>query len=278
MIAYKIITINCPNVHFDLVSALLLNYGCDSFSEESNRLKAYIEAQLLDIDSLDELIARMKNDFEITYQIEDLEEKNWNEEWEKNFIPVIVDNRCIVKATFHNSEQKYDYEILINPKMSFGTGHHETTYMMIEHILDMDLVGKDVLDAGCGTGILAILAAQMQAKNIVAYDIEDWAYHNAVENILLNHTSHIHVLQGTISTLQLPIPAYDIILANINKNVLLEEISVYYQFLKPNGLLVLSGFFENDISDINNKALVSNYIQQKINVKNNWASVICTKN
>jgi len=148
---------------------------------------------------------------------------------------------------------------------------------MLEHVLHLNMEHTTLMDAGCGTGILAILAAMRGAKNIVAFDIEDWAFHNAVENAELNDSKHIHVLQGTINNLSLSYDSYDIILANINKNVLLEEISVYYKFLKPCGKLVLSGFYESDIPDLEIKAKELNYLLEKINVRNNWASIIYSK-
>lgn len=277
MVEYLVISLRTQNINFEILSAALLELGCDSFCEESNLLLAYIDKSQFDAESLKNLVEKYSAEFEIKYEISDLENKNWNEEWEKNFEPVTVGQACIVRASFHPADKVYDYDIVINPKMSFGTGHHETTHMMLEHLLQMDIKDITLLDAGAGTGILAILAAMRGAKNIVAFDIEDWAFHNAVENAALNNCANIHVLQGTIGTLTLPFKTYDIILANINKNVLLEEISVYYTFLKTGGKLVMSGFFENDVTDIDLKAKELNFLLEKINVKNNWASVIYSK-
>ncbi len=277
MIQYTVITLYAANENFEILTAALLDMGCDSFSEEDNKLLAYIEKELYSEAQLQNLLSIYQPQFDIQYEVSNLENKNWNEEWESNFEPVTVGNECIVRASFHPKDKEYAYDIVINPKMSFGTGHHETTHMMLDHILNMDMEGKTVMDAGSGTGILAILAAMRGATNIVAFDIEDWAFHNAVENAALNRCGHIHVLQGSINTLDLPFATYDIVLANINKNVLLEEISVYYKFLKPSGKLVLSGFYEHDISDLDKKAKTLHYLSEKINVKNNWASIIYGK-
>lgn len=277
MIQYIVVAIKTANDNFEMISAALLEVGFDSFCEEANNLLAYIEETEFDEVELDATLEKFKSQFELSYSYKLLENKNWNEEWESNFEPVKVGQACIVRASFHAADQPYEYDIVINPKMSFGTGHHETTHMMLEHVLKMDIEGTTLMDAGSGTGILSILAAMRGAKNIVAFDIEDWAYHNAVENAAMNKCAHIHVLQGTIDTLQLPFDTYDIILANINKNVLLEEISVYYKFLKTGGKLVLSGFFENDVTDIDSKAKELNYLLEKIDVNNNWASVIYSK-
>ena len=277
MIQYTVISLHTNNDNFEILTAALLDIGCDSFSEENNMLLAYIEKEMYNEQIFQDLLHNYQSQFEIEAEVSDLENKNWNEEWESNFKPVKVGDECIVRASFHPKDKDYTYDIVINPKMSFGTGHHETTHMMLEHILNMNIEGTTLMDAGSGTGILAILAAMRGATDVVAFDIEDWAFHNAVENAALNRCGHIHVLQGSINTLELPFAAYDIILANINKNVLLEEISVYYKFLKPGGKLVLSGFYEHDIPDLDKKAKALHYLSEKINVKNNWASIIYSK-
>ncbi|TAH25440.1 MAG: 50S ribosomal protein L11 methyltransferase [Cytophagales bacterium] len=279
MTEYIIITLKAPQINFDLLTALLLDIGCDSFSEEPNQLIAYIEESVFDQNKLKNILQTIKEQsIHLEYQVAKLENKNWNAEWENNFEPVKVKNECIVRASFHPIDKQYTYDIIINPKMSFGTGHHETTHMMLEHLLDIEVENKIVMDAGAGTGILSILASMKKAKAVTAFDIEDWAYNNAIENIKLNNCNQITVLQGTINTLNLPFNKYDIILANINKNVLLEEISVYYKFLNHRGILILSGFFENDISDLNTVAQASNLLLEKTNVKNNWSSIIYKKN
>lgn len=277
MSQYTVISVFTANENFDILVAALLDMGCDSFSEESQLLLAYIETNTYNASGLQKLMTSFASQFEIRYEVSDLENKNWNEEWESNFEPVMVGDECIVRASFHAKDKPYKYDIVINPKMSFGTGHHETTHMMLEHVLHLNIENTTLMDAGCGTGILAILAAMRGAKDIVAFDIEDWAFHNAVENAQLNGCSHIHILQGTINNLSLPFTSFDIVLANINKNVLLEEISVYYKFLKPDGKLVLSGFYESDIPDLEIKAKELNYLLEKINVRNNWASIIYSK-
>jgi ribosomal protein L11 methyltransferase len=188
----------------------------------------------------------------ITFAYEQLETKNWNEEWERNYQPIEVAGQIRVRASYHAPDPAFRYDIVIDPKMSFGTGHHETTTLVMEQQLSLDHHDKSVLDVGSGTGILAILAEMLGATRLTAFDIEEWAYLNAVENAELNGCKHITVFQGTIE--DCPAGTYDIVLANINRNILLREIPIYVQFLKSGGTLMVSGFYEFDINDIIQKA------------------------
>ena len=175
-----------------------------------------------------------------------MEDKDWNEEWEKNYFqPIHIGNECQIRASFHPEEPGFRHNILIDPKMAFGTGNHETTYLMIQAMLASDLKGQEVLDMGCGTAVLAILAHQQGAKRIVAIDIDEWAYNNALENIHLNQAEEIQVLLGGAERIA-GTETYDTILANINRNILLHDIHHYAQALKEGGQLIMSGFYEED--------------------------------
>ena len=274
---YTEVTIKVNEDYNEILIAELLESGYDSFAETAEGLIAYIEAQLFDEKILAEIRNKYASEFEFEYFFKALENKNWNEEWEKNFQPVTIQDLCIVRASFHTPDKSYKYDIVINPKMSFGTGHHETTHMMIDHILQLDFRDKVVMDAGSGTGILSIMASKAGAKSVSAFDIEDWAYENSLENIEQNICPNVYVSIGSIRTVKLPEISYDVILANINKNVLLDEISVYSQFLKEGGQLLLSGFYEEDIEDIDNTAKKCFLKMAFRNSKNKWASIVYEK-
>ena len=233
----------------DVLIAELDQLGYDSFEETDAGLKAFVVDLDFDEEELKELQQRYEDLFQFTYSVSELEKKNWNEEWEKNFEQTIVNDDCIVRASFHIPEKEYKYEIVITPRMSFGTGHHGTTTMMLLHEMEMDMEGKNVLDAGCGTAILAIMAKKRGAAQVYAYDIDDWAYDNSADNLSLNNAEEIQLAQGDVSVASQKAP-YDIILANINKNVLMKDIPAFANILSKNGYLVLSGFYENDIQDL----------------------------
>jgi ribosomal protein L11 methyltransferase len=262
-----------PEVYTEIVIAELNEAGYDSFAETGNGLLAYIESTSFNENSLLDLQAKYAAQFEISYTIAPLEEKNWNEEWEKNFPPVIIKDVCIIRGDFYLPDKHYLYDIVINPKMSFGTGHHETTAMMIEHLLAMNLNRKQVMDAGSGTGILSIMASKLGAHSVIAFDIEQWAFENCIENISQNHCSNISVSIGSIGSVSLPPLSFDTILANINKNVLLSEMTAYTGFLKSGGDLILSGFYDTDVKDIAEEAGKHGLTAIDMKTKNNWASI-----
>ena len=218
--------------------------GFESFIETEEGVTAYIQKDEWHDAILNDIQILKSDEFEISYTFEDIEQVNWNEEWEKNFNPIIVDDLCSVRAPFHK-KPKTKYDIVIEPKMSFGTGHHETTHMMIQHILNNDFKDKSVLDMGCGTGVLAILAEMKGAKPIDAVDYDNWCYQNSIENVERNNCKHITVIEGDASVLK--DKKYDIIIANINRNILLNDMAVYVSCLNKNGILLLSGFYDNDI-------------------------------
>ena len=218
--------------------------GFESFVENDEGVTAYIQKEEWNAFILDDIHILSSVEFKITFDFNEIKQTNWNAEWEKNFNPIVVDNLVTVRAPFHDVP-KTKYDLVIEPKMSFGTGHHETTHMMIQHILKNDFKEKSVLDMGCGTGVLAILAEKVGANKLDAIDIDNWCYLNSLENIERNDCRHISVNEGDVALLENK--NYDIIIANINRNILLADIPTYASCLNNNGLLFLSGFYEMDI-------------------------------
>lgn len=221
--------------------------GFESFVETEEGVTAYIQKNEWNDAILEDIQILSSVEFQINYSFNEIEQVNWNIEWEKNFNPIVVANECSVRAPFHEKpDTKYD--IVIEPKMSFGTGHHETTHMMIEHILKNDFEGKSVLDMGCGTGVLAILAEMKGAKPVDAIDYDNWCFINSLENVARNNCKHITVLEGDANVLG--DRKYDVIIANINRNILLNDMEAYINCLNPNGMVFLSGFYKDDIPAI----------------------------
>lgn len=242
----------------------------DSFIETENGFSAYIPKENWNENILEDVYILSNPEFKISFTIEEIEQKNWNAEWEKNFDPIDVDGLCHVRAPFH-SKTDAKYDIIIEPKMSFGTGHHETTHMMIQHLLEMEIEGMKTLDMGCGTAILAILAEMKGAHPIDAIDIDNWCYLNSIENAERNNCQHISVYEGDASLLTNK--KYDLIIANINRNILLNDMQTYVNCLNPNGIILFSGFYEQDVPFIDascsEKGLT---FVKKIN-RNNWVSL-----
>lgn len=218
--------------------------GFESFVENDEGVTAYIQKDDWHDAILDDIYILNSGEFKITFEFNEIEQTNWNEEWEKNFNPIVVDELVTVRAPFHKIPNT-KYDLIIEPKMSFGTGHHETTHMMIQHILKNDFKGKSVLDMGCGTGVLAILAEKVGATQLDAIDIDNWCYLNSVENVERNDCHNISVYEGDATLLVGK--KYDSIIANINRNILLADISKYSDCLNENGTLFLSGFYKEDI-------------------------------
>ena len=242
----------------------------ESFIENENGMTAYIQKKDWHESILQNVQILRSPDFKISFDIEEIEHVNWNCEWEKNFEAIEVNNLVSIRAPFH-ADFRLKYNIIIEPKMSFGTGHHETTHLMIQQLLDMDLDGKIVLDMGCGTGILAIFAEMKGADKIDAIDIDEWCYENSLENVEKNQCNNIEVYKGDASLLVGK--SYDVIIANINRNVLLRDIAIYSKNLAENGVLLLSGFYKEDIPIINKKAQINNLSLEKTLEKNNWVSL-----
>lgn len=253
----------------DILIAELSELGFEAFMETEDGVEAVIPKSAF----TDKMLAQVRildhAEFQISYQSRVVAPQNWNAEWEKSFSPIQIGEDCLVRAPFHQGGE-VAFDIVIEPKMSFGTGHHETTHLMLEWVLELDFRGKSVLDMGCGTGVLAILAAMRGAADIEAIDIDPWSYTNTLENVERNKQGHIRVLQGDATLLQ---PSrYDIILANINRNILLDDIPVYARSLKPEGVLLVSGFYLEDLAAISEKCRDVNLIFQKNTSKNQWVS------
>ncbi|MEE2771170.1 MAG: 50S ribosomal protein L11 methyltransferase [Bacteroidota bacterium] len=229
----------------EILIAELGYLGFESFVENEDGVTAYIPVEEYEDDLLTNVHILQSEEVKITYEQKEIERINWNEEWEKNFTPILVDDICSVRAPFH-PKPEVEFDIVIEPKMSFGTGHHATTHMMIQHILKNDWEGKRVLDMGCGTGVLAILAAMKGAKRIDAIDIDNWCYLNTLENVAKNECDHIQVEEGGAELLD-ESRSYDMILANINRNILLRDLPEYIQCLNENGSIFLSGFYSEDL-------------------------------
>ncbi len=272
---YLEITFDIPskeNYIKDILSAELADLGFESFSDEADPFIGYIQQDSFDETKLADLLANFEYEKGISYSAKQAEDKDWNEEWEKNFFhPIVIGDKCVIHSTFHKDYPKVQYDIVIDPKMAFGTGHHATTSLMAKAILDIDVKNKSLLDMGCGTAILAILAALRGATPITGIDIDEWAYNNAIENIQLNHTEQITLKKGGAELLGDEM--FDIILANINRNILLNDIKRYVKVLNSNGLLILSGFYESDIDAIEKEC--NQYGLEKLSYEknNNWVAV-----
>ena len=244
----------------------------DSFVENKNGLSAYIQEHDVTDSLLEDIYILTNPEFNISYTTEEIEQVNWNEEWEKNFDPIDVDGICYVRAPFHETKNAR-YEIVIEPKMSFGTGHHETTFMMMKHLLNMDVKGMEVLDMGCGTAILAILALMKEAKHADAIDIDNWCYLNSIENGQRNNITNMDVYEGDAALLHDKVEKYDLVIANINRNILLNDMEVYAKTIKPGGMILFSGFYVEDVPAIEASANENGLVYDSQLERNNWASL-----
>jgi len=253
----------------EMLIAQLGYVGFESFVEQDNGVKAYIQKQEWNSKILEDVFLLHSNEFNITFEHNEIAQTNWNEEWEKNFNPIQVDDLVSIRAPFHTNPS-LQFDIVIEPKMSFGTGHHETTHMMVQHLLALDLDTKKVLDMGCGTGILAIFAEMKGAKPIDAIDIDSWCYENSLENIQRNNCNHITVYEGDASLLK---EKYDVIIANINRNILLSDMKTYTDCLNENGVLLLSGFYKEDIVIIEDEVNKHGLTFETMIQRNNWVAL-----
>ena len=253
----------------EILMAELAEVGFDSFEDTPIGIKAYIPKDSWNEQILQDIYLLSNPEFTISYQRTEIEQVNWNEEWEKNFSPIVIEDLCTVRANFHPVPNTR-YDIVITPKMSFGTGHHETTYMMLQQLLPLSLEDTKVLDMGCGTGILAIMAALRGARDITAIDIDPWCVENATENVQQNNCSFITIKEGDVSLIVGE--QYNLILANINRNILLSDIPAYTQVLLPQGLLLVSGFYEEDLPAIKEKCQEVGLTYLSHIERNRWVS------
>jgi ribosomal protein L11 methyltransferase len=263
-------TVNPLQPASEILIAELSYAGFESFVENEEGLTAYVVSEEFDEEAFAGLHILQSDEFEITYTSQEIEKVNWNIEWEKNFNPITIDGQCSVRAPFHEKPET-EFDIIIEPKMSFGTGHHATTNMMLQFILKNDWEGKTALDMGCGTGVLAILAEMKGAKSVDAIDIDNWCYLNSMENVVRNNCELISVYEGAAELLEGK--HYDRIIANINRNILLEDISKYGECLNPGGKLFLSGFYIEDIPAIEEECNLNGLkIEDELELEN-WAAL-----
>ena len=255
----------------DILLAELGALGFESFTEtDDGGLSAYIQSGDWNDGMLEQVQILESEEVDFKVERENIQQVNWNQEWEKNFEPIDVLGKVSIRAPFHKVPD-LEYNIEIEPKMSFGTGHHETTHLMIEHLLELNLHGKRVLDMGCGTGILAIFAEMRGAVALDAIDIDPWCYENSLENVARNNCDKIRVFQGDAGLLKEQ--KYDVIIANINRNILLQDMISYVKCLNPQGVLLLSGFYREDVDQINRKANELELELRAQKERNNWVGL-----
>lgn len=262
----------------DVLSALIGEVGFESFVYDDEGMTAYIQQKDFDVDALNAAISDFPiADTNISFEVKETEDKNWNKVWEENFFtPIIIDNRCVVHSSFHKDIPSVEYDIIINPQMAFGTGHHETTSLILSELLNADLKGKFVLDMGCGTSILAILASMRGASKLVAIDIDNWCVENSLDNLKLNNINNVEVFEGDASSLKDKGP-FDVVIANINRNILTSDMKYYVERMNPNSVIYMSGFYVNDIPVIRKEAENNGLVFVHYNEKNKWADVMFRK-
>jgi len=254
----------------DILIAELGELGFESFVETETGLSAYIQKSDWNPLILSQVASLNSGKYNIVYDKEEIAPVNWNNEWEKNFEPIEIDETVSIRAPFHEVGT-LKHNLIIEPKMSFGTGHHETTHLMVQHLLALDLKDKKVLDMGCGTAVLAILAEKLGAKPIDAIDIDAWSYENSIENIERNDCKNISVFEGDASLLIDQV--YDVIIANINRNILLSDMNTYNKVLKNNGIILLSGFYTEDIPFIHAATSPYGWTKELSLERNNWVGL-----
>lgn len=254
----------------EIAQAALSILPFDTFTIEDEVLRAYIPEDRFSQQDFDALFLWQLEDLDIRYTTTRIAQRNWNEEWEKNFTPIDVDRRAMIRAPFHPAPET-GLDLIIEPRMSFGTGHHQTTYMMVCHVLDMDCAGRKVCDMGCGTGVLAIAAAKTGAQDVLAVDIDTWAYENALDNVAANGCGQIRVVQGGAEALG--DETFDILLANINRNILLKYMPDYARAVRPGGRMAMSGFYVPDNEAICNEAEKYGFSLEKALEKDRWSAL-----
>lgn len=260
----------------DLVMALSASCGLESFlADETEALTGYVQENAFDQEALEEVLSCFPMpETKVTFSIAAAEDKNWNEEWEQNgFEPVLINNKILIHSTYHHDLPQAEYHIIINPEQAFGTGSHDTTSMIMGRLLDMDLTGKKVLDAGCGTGILGIFASMQGASEVMGYDIDNWSVRNSLKNLELNGITNMQILEGDAGILSARHNAFDLVLANINKNILLHDMPSFTQCMAPNAEIIFSGFYTADAEDIKTKAQSLGLQYIDATERNDWMSL-----
>jgi ribosomal protein L11 methyltransferase len=260
----------------DVLMAEMADLGFESFMETENGFEAFTPEKSYSEKSLSELLNNRKDGFAIEWKVESIPAQNWNEVWEKNYFqPLVIRDRIVIRASFHDTYPACPIEIVINPNMAFGTGNHETTSLMMETMLEMSWEGKAVLDMGCGTGILAILASKLGAETIAAIDNDPWSFNAVSENLVINNTLNIKPLLGDAGTISKD--TFDVLLVNIQKNVILSDMADYVKALKTGGIILLSGFYETDLPDIQREAEKQGLKFDFSQVMNKWSVAVFHK-
>lgn len=255
----------------ELLFAELGTLGFESFTENDDHTEAYIPVNQFSDELLVNASQGMNNLYTATFEKELIKEKNWNEVWEKNYFkPLVIDDKCLIRAPFHTDYPKAEYEIIIDPQMAFGTGNHETTHLMIASILEQKLTNKEVLDMGCGSGILSILASMKGATSVTAVDIDEWSFRNTVENARINNCENIQPVLGGAETLGTK--KFDALYANIQRNILLQDMDKYVSVMKNGAEIIMSGFYIQDLEAIQQKAISLNLNYQSHKERKNWVA------
>ena len=273
---YTRLQVICDPAFSEILMAEIAEAGFDSFLETEKGFEAYVENEKFNRNQISAVQEKYAHVNPLIFFQDKIQKQNWNKEWERNLEPIVVDEKCLIRADFHKIKKKYPYEIIITPKMSFGTGHHQTTYLMIKNQMDIDHKNKRVMDAGCGTAILSIMASKLGAHEVEAFDIDEWSAINGRENIENNGCKNIRLHQGKINEINLK-GTFDIVVANINKNVLLEEMELYSRSLNKKGYLLLSGFYSRDLADLKKKALEHGLKEQQSDERETWAALLLKK-
>lgn len=270
---YLQIEIQIPeNETRELLIAALDECAIEGFEENTNALIAFVPEK----DYNPTAIADLLTSYKLPYTVTAIPKQNWNEQWEENFQPVVIGDFCTIRAHFHTTPITTQHDIIITPKMSFGTGHHATTRLMVEQMAEIDCSDKRVFDFGTGTGVLAILADKLGATDIIAIDNDEWSYENACENVLMNHCAHIDIRQGVLEDID-NIIRFDIILANINRHILLAYMDSMYQLLGNEGVLLMSGLLTEDETIISNAATASGFTITNVHTLGSWICIKCRK-
>jgi len=258
----------------EILVAMLESLPFKSFDETEEKIMGYIPGETFDSTEIEEATNFLS--FSVQFKSEIIPDKNWNEVWEKNYFkPLLIGARCLVRAPFHTEYPSAEYELVIEPKMAFGTGNHETTTLVAEQILKIDLTGKTVLDMGCGTGILGMLASLKGAEKVTAIDIDSWSYESTIENAKLNNINNLEAKLGDAHLLGNEL--FDVIFANIHKNVIIADLPAYFSVLNPGGTIFLSGFYKNDMTDVKQNAESLGLLEQSFQERNNWVVYIFNK-
>lgn len=260
----------------ELLIAELGNSGFESFVETEEAVEAFIPTRDFSPEILNTVELQQNTFFRFSYQTEVIADQNWNEVWEQNYFePLLVEGQCMIRAPFHESYPSAPYEIIINPRMAFGTGNHETTHLMITAMLETEFRNEAVLDMGCGSGILSILASMLGAAEILAIDIDEWSFNNSIENAALNHIENITVQLGDASLLR--DQEFSVILANIQRNILIQDMDYYVKVLKPAGQLIMSGFYTSDLAAVTEKAASLGLSPGKVYERSGWCAASFSK-